>query len=123
MNQIICENEAVLLCTRQQDGVCILRCRTADPILRLPETVGGLPVVALGDYLCAAREPDVSQYDVFKVRLTTGERFRLRLHTPAPSSGCCSAQRTPLAAMPSTTATICGGDRACGVRRSGTVRL
>ena len=36
MNQIICENEAVLLCTRQQDGVCILRCRTADPILRLP---------------------------------------------------------------------------------------
>ena len=74
MNQIICENEAVLLCTRQQDGVCILRCRTADPILRLPETVGGLPVVALGDYLCAAREPDVSQYDVFKVRLTTGEQ-------------------------------------------------
>lgn len=74
MNQIICENEAVLLCTRQQDGVCILRCRTADPILRLPETVGGLPVVALGDYLCAAREPDVSQYDVFEVRLTTGEQ-------------------------------------------------
>ena len=75
MNQIICENEAVLLCTRQQDGVCILRCRTADPILRLPETVGGLPVVALGDYLCAEREPDVSKYDVFKVRLTTGERI------------------------------------------------
>ena len=74
MNQIICENEAVLLCTRQQDGVCILRCRTADPILRLPETVGGLPVVALGDYLCAAREPDVSQYDVFEVRLTIGEQ-------------------------------------------------
>lgn len=74
MNQIICENEAVLLCTRQQDGVCILRCRTADPILRLPETVGALPVVALGDYLCAAREPDVSQYDVFEVRLTTGEQ-------------------------------------------------
>ena len=75
MNQIICENEAVLLCTRQQDGVCILRCRTSDPVIILPETIHDLPVIALGDYLCAEREPDVSKYDVFEVRLTTGERI------------------------------------------------
>ena len=75
MNQIICENEAVLLCTKQDTGVCILRCRTSDPVIILPKTIHDLPVVALGDYLCAEREPDVSKYDVFEVRLTTGERI------------------------------------------------
>ena len=75
MNQIICENEAILLCTKQDTGVCILRCRTSDPVIILPETIHDLPVVALGDYLCAEREPDVSKYDVFEVRLTTGERI------------------------------------------------
>ena len=48
MNQIICENEAVLLCTRQQDGVCILRWRTGGPVLCLPGTGGGVAVGVLG---------------------------------------------------------------------------
>lgn len=75
MNQIICENEAILLCTKQDTGVCILRCRTSDPVIILPKTIHDLPVVALGDYLCAEREPDVSKYEVFEVRLTTGDRI------------------------------------------------
>ncbi len=75
MNQIIRENEAILLCARQDDGVCILRCRTSDPVISLPDQILGLPVVALGDYLCAEREPDLSQYEVFEVRLTTGDHI------------------------------------------------
>lgn len=75
MNQIIRENEAILLCTQQDDGVCILRCRTSDPVISLPDQILGLPVVTLGDYLCAEREPDLSQYEVFEVRLTTGDRI------------------------------------------------
>lgn len=75
MNQIICENEAILLCTKQDTGVCLLRCRTSDPVVILPETINNLPVIALGDYLCAEREPDLSKYEVFEVRLTTSDRI------------------------------------------------
>lgn len=79
MNQITCENEAILSYTNTADGgICILRYRTSDPIITFPAHIGGKPVTALGDYVCAAREPDLSRFDVRTVRLTAGGRAEMQ---------------------------------------------
>ncbi len=72
MKQIIGENEALLFCERKADGYDILRCQTCDAILRLPDRIEGVPVVGLADYVCAAREPDLSRKEVTKIHLTCG---------------------------------------------------
>lgn len=72
MKQIISENEALLFCEKRADGLYILRCQTSDRILKLPREVEGLPVVGLGDYVCAPREPDLSHREVLQIHLTCG---------------------------------------------------
>lgn len=73
MKQIPSENEALLFCEERTDGLYILRCQTSDSILNLPNEIEGIPVVGLGDYVCAAREPDLSGREVLQIHLTCGE--------------------------------------------------
>lgn len=73
MKQIPSENEALLFCEERTDGLYILRCQTSDSILKLPNEIEGIPVVGLGDYVCAAREPDLSGREVWQIHLTCGQ--------------------------------------------------
>ena len=43
------ENELLLTCREIPDGVAILRCETRDDSVRLPDEIGGAPVVSLGN--------------------------------------------------------------------------
>lgn len=72
MKQIPSENEALLFCEKRTNGLYILRCQTSDSILKLPDAIEGEPVIGLGDYVCAAREPDLSGREVWQVHLTCG---------------------------------------------------
>lgn len=73
MKQIPSENEALLFCEQRADGLYILRCQTSDSILKLPNTIEGIPVVGLGDYVCAAREPELSGREIRKIHMTCGQ--------------------------------------------------
>ena len=48
MRTIEGENELLLTCAEAPDGVSILRCETRDDDVRLPDEIGGAPVVSLG---------------------------------------------------------------------------
>ena len=50
MRTIEGENELLLTCAETPDGVAILRCETRDDAVRLPDEIGGAPVVSLGAY-------------------------------------------------------------------------
>lgn len=71
MREILSENQALLTYEVTQVGVCILRCQTADAVVQLPDTLDGQPVTALGDYVCAARTPDLTGRQIRQVCLTT----------------------------------------------------
>ena len=66
------ENEMLLTCREQADGVSILRCETRDPVVLLPDEIDGAPVTALGRYVLSGRAPDLSGRDTFSVRVTCG---------------------------------------------------
>ena len=66
------ENELILTCETQAEGVCILRCETRDPVVLLPDEIDGAPVTALGRYVLSGRAPDLSGRDTFSVRVTCG---------------------------------------------------
>lgn len=66
------ENELLLTCREIPDGVAILRCETRDDSVRLPDEIGGAPVVSLGNYALSERAPDLRGQDVFPVRVTCG---------------------------------------------------
>ena len=66
------ENELILTCETQEEGVCILRCETRDPVVLLPDEIDGAPVTALGRYVLSGRAPDLSGRDTFSVRVTCG---------------------------------------------------
>lgn len=51
------ENEMLLTCREQADGVSILRCETRDPVVLLPDEVDGAPVILLGKYALSGRAP------------------------------------------------------------------
>ena len=61
------ENELILTCETQAEGVCILRCETRDPVVLLPDEIDGAPVTALGRYVLSGRAPDLSGRDTFSV--------------------------------------------------------
>ena len=70
------ENELILTCETQAEGVCILRCETRDPVVLLPDEIDGAPVTALGRYVLSGRAPRP---------LRPGHVFRARdLRRPAP---------------------------------------
>ncbi|MBS5144308.1 MAG: leucine-rich repeat protein [Butyricicoccus pullicaecorum] len=73
MKQISSENEALLFCEQRADGIYILRCQTNDNILKLPNEIEGIPVVGLGDYVCAVREPELSGREIWKIHMTCGQ--------------------------------------------------
>lgn len=66
------DNELILTCETQAEGVCILRCETRDPVVLLPDEIDGAPVTALGRYVLSGRAPDLSGRDTFSVRVTCG---------------------------------------------------
>ena len=66
------ENELILTCETQAEGVCILRCETRDPVVLLPDEIDGAPVTALGRYVLSGRAPDLSGRDTCSVRVTCG---------------------------------------------------
>ena len=66
------ENELILTCETQAEGVCILRCETRDPVVLLPDEIDGAPVTALGRYVLSGRAPDLSGRETFSVRVTCG---------------------------------------------------
>lgn len=65
------ENELLLTCRKLPDGVSILRCRTGDGQVRIPDRVGGSPVRELGPYALSTREPEEKE-GLFQVRITCG---------------------------------------------------
>ena len=68
------ENNLLLTCQRASSEMVLLRCETRDPVVRLPETINGQAVTALGDYAMARRPPDLSLLsDQFIVRIGNGE--------------------------------------------------
>lgn len=68
------ENNLLLTCQRASSEMVLLRCETRDPVVRLPETINGQAVTALGDYAMARRTPDLSLLsDQFIVRIGNGE--------------------------------------------------
>ena len=66
------ENEMLLTCREQADGVSILRCETRDPVVLLPDEVDGAPVISLGKYALSGRAPDLAGEKTFSVRVTCG---------------------------------------------------
>lgn len=60
MRQIEHENQMILTYQKTDEGVVILRCETADPVISFPNTIDDAPVIALGSYVCAERAPDLS---------------------------------------------------------------
>ena len=66
------ENEMLLTCREQADGVSILRCETRDPVVLLPDEVYGAPVISLGKYALSGRAPDLAGEKTFSVRVTCG---------------------------------------------------
>ena len=66
------ENEMLLTCREQADGVSILRCETRDPVVLLPDEVDGAPVISLGKYAFSGRAPDLAGEKTFSVRVTCG---------------------------------------------------
>lgn len=72
MRTIEGENDLLLTCEMAQDGVAILRCETRDDNVRLPDEIGGTPVVSLGNYALSERAPDLAGRDTFRVRVTCG---------------------------------------------------
>lgn len=76
MKQIASENEILLFCEKRAEGLYILRCQTSDSILKLPDGIDGESIIGLGDYVCAAREPDLSKRKIQEIHLTCGA------HTP-----------------------------------------
>ena len=91
------ENELILTCETQAEGVCILRCETRDPVVLLPDEIDGAPVTALGRYVLSGRAPDLSGRDTFSVRVTCGGPL------PVHEADCRNSSK-PSAAMRSTTA-------------------
>nr|WP_295945313.1 hypothetical protein [uncultured Agathobaculum sp.] len=72
MRTIEGENELLLTCAEAPDGVSILRCETRDDDVRLPDEIGGAPVVSLGGYALSERAPDLTGRGTFRVRVTCG---------------------------------------------------
>ena len=72
MRMIEGENELLLTCMETPDGVSVLRCETRDDDVRLPDEIGGAPVVSLGGYALSERAPDLTGRDTFRVRMTCG---------------------------------------------------
>ena len=72
MRTIEGENELLLTCAETPDGVAILRCETRDDAVRLPDEIGGAPVVSLGAYALSERAPDLAGRETFPVRVTCG---------------------------------------------------
>lgn len=66
------ENEMLLTCREQADGVSILRCETRDPVVLLPDEVDGAPVISLGKYALSGRAPDLAGEKTFSFRVTCG---------------------------------------------------
>lgn len=66
------ENEMLLTCREQTDGVSILRCETRDPVVLLPDEIDGAPVISLGKYALSGRAPDLAGETTFSVRVTCG---------------------------------------------------
>ena len=60
------ENELLLTCREIPDGVAILRCETRDDSVRLPDEIGGAPVVVpvLRFTMTAARNMAAESRDV-----------------------------------------------------------
>jgi len=52
------ENRLLLTCRRREDGMEILRVRTSDPAVSLPETLLGLPVTVLGAHAFSPDFPE-----------------------------------------------------------------
>ena len=73
MRTIEGENELLLTCAEAPDGVSILRCETRDDDVRLPDEIGGAPVVSLGGYALSERAPDLTGRGTFRVRGDTIE--------------------------------------------------
>ncbi|WNX85645.1 leucine-rich repeat protein [Agathobaculum sp. NTUH-O15-33] len=71
MRELAGENDLLLTCREQADGLCLLRCETRDEHVTLPDALFGKPVVALGDYALAERAPAIPA-DAFSVRVTCG---------------------------------------------------
>lgn len=80
MQQIRHENEMLLSYTLTDQGVILLRCQTSDTVIHLPAQLEGVPVVALGDYLCAERAPDLSGQQVRQMHLTRGLEKTMPVH-------------------------------------------
>lgn len=57
MKTVSGQNQLLLTCRRNEDGVEVLRVETSDPAVFLPETLWGLPVVALGSHAFAPDQP------------------------------------------------------------------
>lgn len=72
MDTISGENELLLTCAQTPEGIAILRCQTRDDTVRLPDEIGGRPVVSLGDYVLAERAPDLKGHNTFAMRVTCG---------------------------------------------------
>ena len=72
MRTIEGENELLLTCAETPDGAAILRCETRDDAVRLPDEIGGAPVVSLGAYALSERAPDLAGRETFPVRVTCG---------------------------------------------------
>lgn len=66
------ENEMRLYYRAHAEEVTLLRCETADRIVRLPNSIDGKPVRVLGDYALAARTPHALGDEVLCVRITCG---------------------------------------------------
>src|SRR5699024_8747795 len=72
MRTIEGENDLLLTCETEPDGVAILRCETRDGNVCLPDEIGGAPVVSLGNYALSERAPDLVGRSTFRVRITCG---------------------------------------------------
>ena len=74
------ENELLLTCRDEGAGVCILRCASADPVIRVPDAVLDRPVVSLGRYALSQRDPELTGAGLFQVRVTGGNGDRPVVH-------------------------------------------
>lgn len=68
------ENELILTCETQAEGVCILAVRDARPGRAAARRDRRRAVTALGRYVLSGRAPDLSGRDTFSVRVTCGGR-------------------------------------------------
>lgn len=71
MRELAGENDILLTCREEADGLCLLRCETRDETVQLPDELFGKPITALGDYALAGRAPALPA-DAFTIRISGG---------------------------------------------------